>query len=298
MAPNSKLTAARASVFYNLVLTTVKVVVALLSGSVSVLMEALHSASDILASVFAYVGVKVGDVPPDESHPFGHGKAESLAGMAEAMLLLFAAAYVGYEAITRLTSPEPITTDIALWVIGVTAVVNILMGRYVDGVAKSTGSEALHADASHIWADFVTSVGVFVALGLVALTNDPIYDPIVALALTLWILVSAARILWGVLKTLMDTSLPPDELQAITRILDEHLEVKSYHKLRTRKSGTFRHIDGHILLRDELSLIEAHRITEEVEDEIRELFPEVSISLHMEPYREEVQHQRKVHGAE
>jgi ferrous-iron efflux pump FieF len=74
--------------------------------------------------------------------------------------------------------------------------------------------------------------------------------------------------------------------------------VISYHKLRTRKSGTARHIDGHILLRDELSLVEAHRITEEVEDQIRALFPEVSIALHMEPYREEVRHQRKEHGAE
>jgi divalent metal cation (Fe/Co/Zn/Cd) transporter len=96
----------------------------------------------------------------------------------------------------------------------------------------------------------------------------------------------------------MDTSLPPDEVSEIERILREHSEVISYHKLRTRKSGTARHIDGHILLRDELSLVEAHRTTEEVEDQIRALFPEVSIALHMEPYREEVRHQRKEHGAE
>ena len=298
MASNRKLAAARASVFYNLLLTIVKVAVALVSGSVSVLMEALHSAGDILASMFAFVGVKVSDAPPDEDHPFGHGKAESLAGIAEAMLLLAAAVYVGYEAVTRLMNPEPIDASIALWVIGGTAVANVLMGRYVGGVARETGSEALKADAAHIWADFVTSLGVLVALALVQLTGDPLYDPLIALALSVWILVAAGRILWGVLSTLMDTALPPDEVLEIERILREHPEVQSYHKLRTRKSGTARHIDGHILLRDELSLVEAHRITEEVEDRIRELFPEVSISLHMEPFSEELQHQKAVHGAD
>lgn len=298
MVSNRKLAAAKASVLYNLILTALKVAVAIVSGSVSVLMEAMHSAGDILASMFAVIGVKVSDAPPDEDHPFGHGKAESLAGMAEGLLLLIAACFVGYEAITRLVSPEPIETGIALWVIGATAVANVAMGRFVGRVARETGSEALHADAAHIWADFVTSIGVLAALALVQVTGDPVYDPIIALALSGWILISAARILWGVLNTLMDTSLPADEVAAIERILREHPEVQSYHKLRTRKSGTARHIDGHVLLRDELSLVEAHRITEEVEDQVRALFPEVSISLHMEPYSEEVYHQRKVHGAE
>jgi cation diffusion facilitator family transporter len=298
MAANRKIAAAKGSVVYNLILAAVKVVVAVFSGSVSVLMEALHSAGDILASMLAFVGVKVGEAPPDEDHPFGHGKAESLAGMAEALLLVIAAVYVGYEAVVRLFRPEPIETGLALWVIGGTAVANVLMGRFVGGVAKETGSEALHADASHIWADFVTSIGVLAALALVRITGNPIYDPIVALGLSVWIFVSAARILWGVMNTLMDTSLPTADRDAIVEILKSHPEVIDFHKLRTRKSGTFRHVDGHILLRDELSLIDAHKITEEVEDRIRALFPEVSISLHMEPYREEVQHQKTVHGAD
>lgn len=290
--------AARASVIYNVSLTIVKVIVAAISGSVSVLMEALHSAGDIVASLLAFFGVRVGDAPPDRDHPFGHGKAESLAGMGEGILLLIAAVYVGYEAVARLVSPEPIQTGIALWVIGGTALVNVLMGRYVQGVARETESEALHADAAHIWADFVTSIGVLLALALVRITGNPIYDPIVAIVLSVWILVSASRILWGVLQTLMDTSLPSKEVDEINRILREHTEVKDFHRIRTRRAGSARHIDGHILLRDELSLIEAHRITEEVEDRIRELFPEVSISLHMEPFREETRHQKSVHRAE
>jgi cation diffusion facilitator family transporter len=293
-----KLTAARASVGYNVGLCVVKAVVAILSGSVSVLMEALHRTGDIVASVLAYFGVRVGEAPPDEEHPYGHGKAESLAGMAEGVLLLIAAGYVGYEAIVRLLDPEPLETGLALWVIGGTAILNVLMGRYVGGVARETGSEALAADAAHIWADFVTTLGVLLALALVRLTGNTIFDPLVALALSLWILYSASRILWNVLRTLMDVSLPPEELERLERIFADHPEVKDFHRLRTRKSGSERQIDAHILLRDELSLIEAHRITEEVEDQIRGLFPDVSVFLHMEPYQEETRHQRQAHGAE
>lgn len=293
-----KLTAARASVIYNIILMVVKAVVAVLSGSVSVLMEALHSAGDIVASVLAYFGVRVSDAPPDEDHPYGHGKAESLAGLAEGLLLLLAAGYVGYEAVGRLVRPEPIEAGLALWVIGGTAVLNVVMGRYVGGVAKETGSEALAADAAHIWADLITSLGVLVALALVAMTGNSVFDPLIALGLSLWILFSAARILLNVLRTLMDASLPLPEVEAVEHILRKHPEVKDFHRLRTRKSGSERQIDGHILLRDELSLIEAHRITEEVEDHIRRLFPEVSVTLHMEPFQEEKRHQKRSHGAD
>jgi len=293
-----KLTAARASVIYNVGLMVIKVFVAMLSGSVSVLMEALHSAGDILASALAYFGVRVGEAPPDEEHPYGHGKAESLAGLAEGLLLLLAAGYVGYEAVHRLLNPEPIETGLALWVIGGTAVLNVLMGRYVGGVARETHSEALAADAAHIWADLITSIGVLCALALVALTGQAIFDPLIALLLSAWILLSGAKIIANVARTLMDASLPEGEVEAVERVLREHPEVQDFHRLRTRKSGSARQIDGHILLRDELSLTEAHLITEDVEDRIRALFPEVNVTLHMEPFDEEKRHQQRAHGAD
>jgi cation diffusion facilitator family transporter len=156
----------------------------------------------------------------------------------------------------------------------------------------------LATDAAHIWADLITSLGVLVALTLVRLTGNNLFDPLIALGLSLWILFSAGRILLNVLRTLMDASLPIAEIEAIERILRNHAEVKDFHRLRTRKSGSARQIDGHVLLRDELSLVEAHRITEEVEDRIRGLYPEVSVTLHMEPFQEEVRHQKRAHGAD
>ncbi|MGI8923789.1 MAG: cation diffusion facilitator family transporter [Fimbriimonadales bacterium] len=291
-----KTTAAAVSIAFNLALLITKVVIAMLSGSVSVLSEALHSVGDSVASVIAYIGVRVADKPADDDHPFGHGKAESLAGLAEATLLLMAGLYIGIESFLRLEEPEPVKVDIALYVIAGTAVVNIFVGRYLSRVAKETDSRALEADAAHVIADFVTSLGVLFALALVRITGNPIYDPAIALVLSAWIIYTALRIAANTLKLLMDRQLPDEEIRAIEAILLAHPEVKDWHQLRTRKSGSTRHIDAHILLRDELSLIEAHEITEEVEDLIRAKLPGVSISLHTEPFGHEMAHRREAHS--
>jgi len=295
-AMKRKTTAAAISIAYNVALLITKVAIAILSGSVSVLSEALHSIGDSVASAIAYIGVRVADKPADADHPFGHGKAESLAGLAEATLLLLAGLYIGFESIQRLADPKPVTVDIALYVIAVTAVANIFVGRYLSRVAKETDSRALEADAAHVTADFVTSLGVLFALVLVRLTGNPIYDPAIALVLSAWIIYTAVRIAANTVRFLMDTQLPNEEIRAIEAILLAHPEVKDWHQLRTRKSGSTRHIDAHVLLRDELSLVEAHEITEEVEDLIRAKLPGVSISLHMEPFGREVTHRREAHS--
>lgn len=295
-ATQKKAQAALVSVISNVSLTILKVIAAIASGSVSVLSEALHSAGDVIASLMAYGSVRVSDRPADRDHPFGHGKVESVAGLGEALLLFFAALYVGYEAIHRFTNPESIEVDFALVVIIGTAIVNIFVGKYLRRVARETDSEALRADAAHITADLLTSVGVLVALVLVRVSGNPIFDPVVALFLTAWILYTAVRIGWGSIQLLIDKSLPDEEVQLIEQILREHPSVLAWHQLRTRKSGSNRHIDAHVLLADDLTLIEAHEITESVEDKIRDSLSNVSISLHMEPYRREVRHRRDVHN--
>lgn len=290
-----KTVGALVSVVSNVLLVAIKFAAALISGSVSVLSEAAHSLGDLIASLLAFFSVRVSDKPADKEHPYGHGKVESFAGMAEALLLLAAGGYVGYEAILRFAEPEPIKADIALAVVLGTAIVNIFVGRYLTRVANETDSEALRADAANVTADFVTTIGVLVALVLVRFTGNPIFDPIVALALTLWILYTALKIIISTFQTLIDVSLPEDEVQIIENILREHPQVKSWHQLRTRKAGSFRLVDAHILLPDDLTLIEAHEITEEVEDQIRAALSHVLISLHMEPYRQEIKHRREFH---
>lgn len=291
-----KAVAALVSVLSNLLLTLAKVVAAILSGSISVLSEAVHSAGDVVASLLAFASVRVSDRPADPEHPFGHGKVESFAGLAEALLLIGAAGYVGWEAVHRLSHGRTIEVDIGLWVVGGTAVWNVFVGRYLSRVAKETDSEALAADAAHITADVVTSMGVFIGLALVKITNNPIYDPIVALMLTAWILWMAGKIAYTSFSLLIDTALPADEVELIADIIRTHPRVLDWHQLRTRKSGSHRHADVHVLVDDNLSLVESHRIAEEIEDRVRSSLPNVSINIHMEPYLLEKMHRRDVHG--
>lgn len=288
--------AAFTSVAANVCVTTIKIITAFYTGSVSVLSEALHSLGDIISSLLAYFSIRVGDKPADKEHPYGHGKVESFASLGESILLACAAGWVGYEAVKRIFSPKDIKEDVAIYVIGLLALLSFVVGRYISEVAKQTDSEALRANAAHIRADVITSIGVIVALLLVKLTNNTIFDPILALGLSIWIFFTAVRLGIRSFQLLIDISLPKEEILVIENILNNHPAIKSWHQLRTRKSGSYRHIDAHILLDDDLSLIEAHALTEEVEDKIRESLSNVSISLHMEPFQEEVKHRQQQHS--
>lgn len=291
-----KTRAALVSIVSNCTLTIVKLIAAILSGSVSALSEAVHSCGDVIASLLAWISVRVADKPADEEHPFGHGKAESLAGLAEAALLIVAGSFVLYEAIQRIRKPELLSVDIAFWALLATGVVNVFVSRYVRNVAEETDSDALRADASHLTADVVTTAGVLIGLGLVWITDNHLFDSIVALVLTAWIFWTATKIAWHSSVALLDSALPQFELAKVLAVLENHPKILGFHQLRTRKSGSHRHIDAHIQLDDDLSLVEAHEITEEIEDRIRGELSNVSIALHMEPFRWEAAHRAEKHA--
>lgn len=297
-ARSKKGTAAALSLVSNVLITVAKLVGAILTGSVSVLSEAAHSLGDIAASGIAWVSVRVADKPADAEHPFGHGKVESIAGLAESLLLAGAALFVGIEAITRLYRPEPLQADLAFYIILGTAVCSIFVGRFVHSTAIETDSEALKANAAHIFADVVTSAGVLAALLLVWITNLTWIDPVAGLLLSVWIVYVAARLAIASINILIDVRLPDAEVELIEKVLRDHPRIQGFHQLRTRKAGSYRHIDAHILMDDNLTLIEAHNLTEEVEDLIRDKLPNVSISLHMEPHMQEIAHRRAQHSAE
>ena len=290
-----KTQAALVSIVSNCSLTAIKLFAAIISGSVSALSEAIHSCGDVIASLLAWISVRVSDKPADEEHPFGHGKAESLAGLAEACLLVVAGCYVFYEAVQRVRKPEPLDVGLAFWAILATGIVNIFVSRFVRRVAVETDSDALRADAAHLTADVVTTAGVLVGLGLVWWTDNHLFDSLVALLLTVWIFWTAIRIGWKSSVVLLDSALPENEIAIVRNILELHSKILGFHQLRTRKSGSHRHIDAHIQLDDEFSLVEAHEITEEIEDQIRDALPNVSIALHMEPYRWEIAHRAEKH---
>jgi cation diffusion facilitator family transporter len=295
-AQGERMDAARLSLVSNLLLTVMKIVVGVFTGSVSILAEAAHSLSDLLASGLTMVSVRAAERPPDKSHPYGHGKAESLSALAEALLLFLAALFIIYEAVGRLLShahPQRLGWGIA--VMAAAALVNIFIVRSMLAVADRTGSQALRADAENHRADIYAAVGVFAGLLLVRITGRGFFDPVLAILVSLLIIRTAYTLAAGALEPLMDSQLPHADVDAVRRVLDADPSVLAYHKLRTRRAGSERFVDAHILMDDDLTLAEAHGLTEDVEQKVREILPNTEVTLHTEPYRAERQHQHDHH---
>lgn len=293
-----KRTASTLSLGSNICLTILKAVAGTLSGSVSILAEAAHSASDLVASAFTFYSVRQADLPADEEHPYGHGKVENLAALSEAVLLFAVAIYVVREAVDKLIHhSQPGSLGMGMVVMGVSALVNIFVVRYVLRVGRETDSQSLQAVAEDHRADVITAAGVLIGLVLVRVTGYGFFDPLLAILVSLVILRTAWRLARAAVAPLMDTRLSQEDVDAVRKVLETHPDVQSYHKLRTRQAGAVRHVDAHVLMDDNLTLAQAHDLTEDVEDRIREILPNAEVTLHTEPYHAEQEHQQAKHGA-
>jgi cation diffusion facilitator family transporter len=284
----NKANAARFSVMSNTTLVVIKLAAGILSGSVAIISEAAHSAIDLVAAAIAYFSVKAADVPADREHPYGHGKIENLSGTIEAALIFLAAIYIIYESIHKLLRPEPVKNmTLGIAVMLISAIVNIVISRWLFRVAKQTDSVALEADAHHLSVDVYTSVGVMVGLLLIQLTGVHALDPIIGLLVAVVISKVAYDLSRKAAAPLIDARLPEDEMDRLNYILCSDSRIMAYHKLRTRKAGGERHIDVHLLMPSEMSVAEGHTVAEEMEDRIRAEFDRAHVITHVEPMGEE-----------
>jgi cation diffusion facilitator family transporter len=289
--------AARCSVISNALLLVVKGIVCVLTGSVGVLAEVVNSLADLVGASIVWLSVRASDVPPDASHAYGHGKIENLSGVLTATLILIGGVYAIWEAIQHLMHPAPLKfIGPAIVVMGVSMVVNAFISRFLLNVGKETDSPALIADGHHLQTDAITSCGVLIGLTLVAMTGGHWWDSVAALLVAVVILRLGYFLARDALRTLSDTALPMDEEQKLTDVLMSHPEVLGFHKLRTRKSGSHRHADVHVQIADTHTFVEAHRLTEDLEDELRRALPNLHPIIHMEPFEDEQEHQRAFHN--
>ncbi len=287
----TKTSAAGLSVASNAFLVVIKVVVGLSTGSISVMSEAAHSGMDLIAAVIAWVSVRVSSKPPDEDHPFGHGKFESVSGTVEAVLIFIVAILIFNESVRELIrGPSIRSTDVGLLVMGVSAVVNVFVSRLLYRVAAATDSIALEADAKHLSADVFTSIGVFAGLLVVKLTGLRVLDPIVAILVGALIVRTAYSLTAKTLKELLDAKLPDQEKRKVELILSEHYsEFVGFHRFRSRKSGSTRHIDLHLVVCRDRSVDAAHELCDHLEADIRSTIPSVSLTIHVEPCKIEAE---------
>lgn len=276
--------AASVSVASNTSLLILKTVVGLLTGSVGVLSAAADSLNDLAASVIALLSVRASGRPADAEHPYGHGKIENVSAAVQAILIFTAAAYIIYEAIDRIINPEPLVAPgWGMAVMVITAVVDLAVSRYLLKVARETDSSAIRADAYHLTTDVWTAAGVFVALGLVEITGIRLFDPIVALIVAAAIVRVAITLTLEAAGVLIDARLPENELRELEQIVMKTPKVVGFHKLRTRRSGPYRQIDYHLIVPGNMPVIEAHRLTESIEQAIRSRFPHTTVVTHIEP---------------
>ena len=286
------------SISSNALLLSVKLVAGVLTGSASILSEAVHSATDLVASVVAFVAVRRSGSPPDESHNYGHGRFENLAGVFEGVILLGVGAAVIYGAVDGiLNGAELEFLGFGIGVMALSAVVNLFVSRWLLRVAHETDSRALEAEGYNLRTDVWSAAGV--ALGLIAAlaTGWTVLDPIIAAVIGLVILWTSFRLISGSTRVLLDESLPEEELGVIEGVIGREVKsdprVRGYHKLRARKSGPQRHIDFHLQLRAETTLGEAHKISDALEERIRRNLPNSDVLIHLEDDRSLIDEDRE-----
>lgn len=274
------------SVLSNSLLVLLKLAVGIISGSVSIISEAIHSALDLVAAVIAFFSVRISSKPPDKNHPYGHGKFENISGVLEAMLIIVAAVWIIFEAVSSIRSGGAIVEN-HIWgiaVMGISSVVNFFVSKKLYKVAKETDSIALEADALHLKTDVYTSAGVALGLALLYFIHWSLLDPLIAIAVASLILYEAYHLLIRAFSPLVDVSLNEDEVACIVNCLNEVLgDQYSYRELRTRKSGHFRYVDFILQVKPELSVQQAHDFCDSLDTLIENRLPNCEVNIHVEP---------------
>jgi cation diffusion facilitator family transporter len=282
---STKTSAAGLSIISNSALVGLKVAVGLSMGSVSVLSEGVHSAVDLAAALIAFFSIRAAVKPPDEEHQFGHGKIENVSGAIEALLIFGAAGLIIYEAADKIrTGTELQSMELGIGIMAASGLVNFFVSRHLHRVARASDSVALEADAWHLTTDVYTSLGVMVGLIVVRVTGLTLLDPIIAILVALLILRAAWRITLKSVGGLLDVRLPDDEEEIIRSSITEHLgEIVGFHKLRTRKAGSERYVELHLVMPKSVTLEEAHGLCDHLEDDIKRKLPEGRVTIHCEP---------------
>ncbi|MCH7888407.1 MAG: cation diffusion facilitator family transporter [Proteobacteria bacterium] len=273
-----------ASVAVASILITVKTATWLLTGSISILSSLVDSVMDVMASLVNLFAVHHALQPPDAEHRFGHGKAESLAGLGQAAFIAVSAIFIMFEAARRMVTPRPVDhADVGIAVMVFSIVLTIALVVFQRYVVRRTDSIAVGADALHYETDVLINASVIVSLVLSTWLGWHRADPLFGLAIAVYLLRGAWRIARRALDVLMDHEFANEDRDRIRDIVLAHPRVKGMHDLRTRSSGVQPFIQLHLELDGDMPLRAAHEIADEVEARIKERYPGAEILIHQDP---------------
>lgn len=264
-----------------------KVVAFGLTGSVALLSDAAESLVNVVAGVSVWWAVRLSERPPDLEHPYGHQRAENVSGAFEAALILVAALAILASAVGKILEPEPLVRVGAGVVVALVAAgINVVVSRYMFRRAAKLGSAALAANARHLRTDVITTLGVVAGVMLTAATGFALLDPLIAIVVAVHIGREGIGVLRESLSQLMDERLPAAEEEVIVDAMEKHDEVKGFHRLRSRSSGTARFAEVDVFVDPDLTVSEAHDLVSALEDEIHAELPNLITTIHVEPYEE------------
>jgi cation diffusion facilitator family transporter len=261
-----------------------KVSAFVITGSVGLLSDAAESIVNLVGAVVALIMLTIAARPPDEEHAYGHAKAEYFSSGVEGTLIFIAAISIAWAALPRLLNPQPIESAVVgLVVAAMASAINLGVSRVLMRAGKRYNSITLEADAQHLMTDVWTSVGVIAGVGAVALTGWNLLDPLIALAVAANIVWTGFHLVRRSVLGLMDTALPPKEMNQVNAILQKYqTEGVQFHALRSRQAGARRFVSMHVLVPGDWTVQHGHQLLEQIEGEIRATIPTVTVFTHLE----------------
>ena len=262
-----------------------KVLVSWATGSISILAQAADSLFDLSAAVITFFAIRIAARPADSTHPYGHGKVEDIAGAVQGVLIFVTAGLIVYSAVGRIMEGSTIElAEAGIAVMAVSIIVSVFLSRHLLSVSRATGSVALESNARHIATDIYSASAVLVGLAIVRFTGLYIVDPIIAIAVAVYIVKVAIDTIRKPVSGLLDEKLPPPEEASVEAILGKYSrKVAGFHALRTRRAGSQVYIDLHLVMAREITLEQSHQVCDQIEDEIRRTLEGASVVIHAEP---------------
>ncbi|MCX8640863.1 MULTISPECIES: cation diffusion facilitator family transporter [unclassified Gilliamella] len=271
------------AVLISIVLIIIKLLTCWLTGSISLLASLLDSSIDLLASGLNFFLVRYALKPADDDHTFGHGKAESLAALAQSTFIIGSATIVLLSSVKSVISPSEIQVPLLGIIISIiSTVITAFLVLYQKYVIKLTRSKAIEADMLHYSSDMLMNIAVIFALAL-SWYGVAYADAFFAFFIALYICYSAYQIAYNAIQDLLDRALPDSDNAKIAEIIAAYPDVRGFHDLKTRQAGPLKFIQLHLELDDDMPLIQAHAIADSVEKRISEEFSPATVIIHQDP---------------
>lgn len=284
-ANNPKIKAATFSICGALILAIIKLFIALMSGSMAVMASAVDSLLDILMSGVNFMAIRHAEQPPDQSHPFGHGKFETLATLFQALVITGSGAWIIYESVVRLGQNKRLENiHQGIGVLAFSAVVSWFIARYLSKIAKQTDSSALAADSLHFRMDIYSNLGLMVGLLMVRWFDIHWLDATLSILVASYILHEALQLIKRSLTDILDHELPDEIQQQVHQIISSQKgQLAGYHGLRTRRAGSLKIMDFNLEVCKDMTVAEAHKLTDSLEKKIEKEIPGANVIIHVEP---------------